>query len=216
MKPISLQTRRENARPRGRESASRDAACILRSRLLLLALVLAFSPAEPDESRVFAQGEATDVDREYTIKAAYLYNFGRYVEWPEQAFRENADAFVIGVLGTDPFGAVLDEIAASKKIAGRKIVTRRFNSMTQYVPCHILFVSASASPEEKAAAIRKSRESHVLLVGEAPGFALNGGIVNFFVEQNRVRFEINAEAAKREDLKVSSKLLSLAKLVGGN
>ncbi|MHB1036925.1 MAG: YfiR family protein [Pirellulales bacterium] len=161
------------------------------------------------------QDGETEIDREYTIKAAYLYNFGRYVEWPANSFRGADDPFVIGVLGTDPFGATLDEIASEKKIARRRIVARRFASMTEYVPCHILFVVASTSAEQRAAAVQKLQNSRVLLVGETPGFAQQGGVINFFVEQNKVRFEINVQAAKREQLKISSKLLSLAQIVGG-
>jgi hypothetical protein len=155
-----------------------------------------------------------EVNREYAIKAAYLYNFGRYVEWPPQSFSSGDSPFVVGVLGKDPFGPILDEIAVVKKIEGRRIVARRFATMADYKPCQILFVAASAGPEQKAAAVKMAEHSPVLLVGEEPGFAQQGGTVAFFVEQNKVRFEINLEAAKREQLKISSKLLSLAKIIG--
>jgi hypothetical protein len=160
-------------------------------------------PAGPDET-----------NREYAIKAAYIYNFGRYVQWPPASFPDSQSPFVIGVLGSDPFGALLDEIAQSKKIEGRPIAARRFASMAEYQPCHILFVSAAASPEQKLAAIKMAQDSRVLLVGEDPGLAERGATINFFLEQNKIRFEINAEAARREQLKISSKLLSLAKIVG--
>jgi len=158
--------------------------------------------------------EETEANREYAIKAAYLYNFGRYVEWPPEGFESSGAPFVIGVLGKDPFGAVLDEIAGSKRIEGRRIAVRRFATMAEYTPCQILFVAASASPQQKAAALQKAQESAVLLVGEGSGFAKQGAVVNFFVESTRVRFEINTEAARRAQLKISSKLLSLAKIVG--
>jgi hypothetical protein len=118
------------------------------------------------------------------------------------------------VLGVDPFGGVLDEIARSKRIEGHTIVIRRFASMADYTPCHILFIAASVSPEEKAAAIQKARGSAVLLVGEEPGFADEGGMINFFMDENKIRFEINTENAKQDRLKISSKLLSLAKIIG--
>jgi hypothetical protein len=172
----------------------------------LLAVGAAFAqpqPAGPDET-----------NREYAIKAAYIYNFGRYVEWPPASFPDSQSPFVIGVLGSDPFGALLDEIVQSKKIEGRPIAARRFASMAEYRPCHILFVSAAASPEQKLAAIKMAQDSPVLLVGEDPGLAERGATINFFIEQNKIRFEINAEAARREQLKISSKLLSLAKIVG--
>jgi hypothetical protein len=162
-----------------------------------------------------AQLPGGEASQEYAIKAAFLYNFGRYVQWPPESFPRDDAPLVIGVLGSDPFGALLDEIAETKKIEGRPIIVRRLAAMTTYKPCHILFVAASASAEDKLAAIKLAQRSPVLLVGEEPGFAEQGGTINFFVDQNKVRFEINTEVAKREQLKISSKLLSLAKIVGG-
>jgi hypothetical protein len=162
--------------------------------------------AQPDDS--------SDPRREYAIKAAHLYQFGRYVPWPANSFANDGSPLVIGVLGEDPFGGVLQEIARTKRIEGRPIVVRRFASMAEYTPCNILFVVSSLSPEQKTAALQKARRSSLLLVGEEPGFAEHGGTASFFLEENKVRFEINVEAAKREQLKISSKLLSLAKLVG--
>jgi len=151
--------------------------------------------------------------REYTIKAAYLYNFGRYVTWPKEYFPTAQSPFVIGVLGKDPFGDALDSIAAGKRVGGRRIVVRRFASLGEYEFCHILFVPRSTDPQEQVDTIVRLRSARVLLVGETPGFARRGGSINFFVERNKTRFEINQEAAEREKLKISAKLLSLAKLV---
>ncbi len=156
----------------------------------------------------------SDVNREYLIKAAYLYQFGRYVEWPANAFTHDGSPLMIGVLGADPFGGILEKIALAKRIEGRPIAVRRFASMAEYTSCHILFVSSSVSPEHKAAAFHTARQSAVLLVGEEPGFAEQGGTVNFFLDENRVRFEVNMEIAKQDRLKISSKLLGLAKIVG--
>lgn len=153
------------------------------------------------------------ISREYTIKAAYLYNFARYVRWPAGTFRNEQDPFVIGVLGTDPLGNDLDRIARTKKIDGRRIVIRRFDSLDKYSPCHVLFVPRSVEPKRQIEAIGRLRKSPVLLVGETPGFAERGGTINFFIRQNKVRFEINQKAAKRGGLKISAKLLNLAKLV---
>jgi hypothetical protein len=163
--------------------------------------------AQPDEGAV--------INREYAIKAAYLHNFSSYVQWPAGAFPTSDAPLVIGVLGTDPFGEVLNEIARTKKVGGRPIVVKQFASMAAYAPCHVLFVASSTSPQEQAAAIRKAHGSPVLLVGENPGFAEQGGAIDFFIEQNKVRFEINLDVAKRQQLKISSKLLGLAKIVGG-
>jgi hypothetical protein len=174
---------------------------------VILAAAVSSLQAQPDEG--------AGVSREYTIKAAYLYNFSNYVQWPAKAFPTSDAPLVIGVLGTDPFGEILNEIARTKKVAGRPIVVRRFASMAAYAFCHVLFVPSSTGPAETAAAIRKTHDSPVLLVGETPGFAEEGGAVNFFIEENKVRFEINVAAARRQQLKISSKLLGLAKIVGG-
>jgi hypothetical protein len=155
-----------------------------------------------------------DINREYAIKAAYLYQFGRYVQWPADSFANAQAPLVIGVLGTDPFGNILEEIARTKRIEGRPIVIRRFATVAEYTACHILFVTASVSPEQKAAAIQKVQGTPTLVVGEEPGFAEHGGTVNFFLEENKIRFEINTEVAKQDQLKISSKLLSLAKIIG--
>ena len=164
--------------------------------------------------------QAADINREYTIKAAYLYQFGHYVEWPAETFADGQAPLVIGVLRNDALGNlvlddILKEIARTKSIGGRPIVVAHFPSMAQYTTCHILYVPATAGPDEQAAAIRQVGQSPVLLVGEQPGFAALGGTVNFIVENNKIRFEINTATAARQRLKISSKLLSLAKLVEG-
>jgi hypothetical protein len=152
---------------------------------------------------------------EYTIKAVFLYNFGRYVEWPKKTFAGQSDPFVIAVVGQDPFGAVLDTIAAKKTIQGRRIVVRRFARADDYrPPCHILFVSSSLSSEEQAALLRKTEAAPVLVVGETPGFAERGAAANFFNEGNRIRFELNVNTARRAQLRMDAKLLSLGKPVG--
>jgi hypothetical protein len=178
--------------------------------LLLLAWNIASTPLSAQDD------DQAAANREYAIKAAYLYQFGRYVQWPADAYPSEITPLVIGVLGTDPFGGVLDEIARTKQIDRRPIVVRHFASMKEYTPCNILFVTASAGAEETAAAIKKTRHDPVLLVGEEPGFAEQGGMINFFLDENRIRFEINAEIARQHQLKISSKLLHLAKLVGRN
>jgi len=190
-----------------RKSPNDRKTIALRWALAALLACLAGSAAAQDSEY------ESEINREYAIKAAYLYQFGRYVQWPQQAFDSADSPLVIGVLGDAPFGGVLEEIAGTKKIEGRSILVRKFASMADYTPCHILFIASSVSPREKTEAIRKLQGTPTLIVGEEPGFAEHGGMINFFLEENRVRFEINAEAAKHDQLKISSKLLSLAKIV---
>jgi hypothetical protein len=153
------------------------------------------------------------ISREYPLKAAYLYNFGSYVEWPASAFADGQTPLVIGVLDPDPFGSILDQIARQKQIAGRKIVIARFESAEQVKACHIFFVPGSASAAVRSQALQKLLHSPTLVVGESPGLTAQGAVINFFIEQNKVRFEINPQAAKDRGLKISSKLLGLAKIV---
>jgi hypothetical protein len=152
---------------------------------------------------------------EAQVKAVNLYGFGRYVEWPKGTFRKASDPFVIGIVGEVSFGKELDEIAAKRTIQERKIVVRRFASADDYKPpCQILFVSRSIPPEQQTALIEKTRGMAVLVVGETPGFAENGGLANFITEGDSVRFEINAETARRSQLRMDAKLLKLGKPVG--
>lgn len=160
------------------------------------------------------QADLGVINREYTIKAAYLYNFARYVTWPDGAFQGLDAPLVIGVLGEDPFGDALETIAQTKKIDSRAIVVRRYASLSEYEPCHVLFVVWNVGEETQDKALKELAGRGVLLVGETPTFTQRGGVIGFFVEENKIRFEINPAAAQRERLKISSKLLSLARLVG--
>jgi hypothetical protein len=158
------------------------------------------------------QAETSPLHSEYTIKGVFLYSFGRNVEWPNTAFADDSDPFIIGILGEDPFEGILDEIAEKKTIHGRKIVIRRFASVQSYKPpCQILFVGRSLTPEQQAVVIAKTEGQPVLVVGESPGFAERGAAVNFFSEGDRIVFEINSNAARRAGLSMDAKLLSLGK-----
>jgi len=161
------------------------------------------------------QPEPESLPNEYTIKAVFLYSFGRYIQWPENAFENASDAFVIGIVGEDRFAGALDEIASKKTVQDRRIAVRRFASADQFnQPCHILFVSQSLPPDQQTALVRKTQAAAVLLVGETPGFAENGGGANFFIDGDRVRFEINVGTARRSRLRMDAKLLNLGKPVG--
>jgi hypothetical protein len=150
---------------------------------------------------------------EYEVKAAFLYNFAQYVEWPAEAFPGTDGEFVIGVLGKDPFGPILDRIAETKTVGSKKIVVRRFESLENYTPCHILFVS-TAEAQHLPAVLEKVAPSHALVVCDTEGSALKGAAINLVIEHDKIRLEINLVAAERAGLKISSKLLRLATIVG--
>ncbi|MGD9722869.1 MAG: YfiR family protein [Pirellulales bacterium] len=163
-------------------------------------------PARADQSEGF-------ISREAPLKALFLYNFGHYVEWPEDAFTSADQPFVIGILGTAPVHASLREIAATRTVAERRIVIKQFASPDAIEPCHILFVGSTVPAPLAQRAVARLKGLPVLTVGEMPGFAAQGGCINFFIQDNKIRFEVNLEAARQQRLKVSAKLLALAKIV---
>jgi len=162
----------------------------------------------------FAGDAEAAVLGEYEVKAAFLFNFAQFVEWPDDAFDDSRSSIVIGILGDDPFGSIIEKTVAGKTVREKKFVIKRFQRVADVERCHILFVSSSE--EVRLTDILDAvRSSSVLTVGEMERFAERGGIVNLTKEQNKIRLEINVEAAERAGLKISSKLLKLAKVVGG-
>jgi hypothetical protein len=163
-----------------------------------------------------AGAQAGDADSsEYLIKAGFIYNFAKFVQWPSATSSQPDSPIVIGVLGTDPFGNVLDRIVEDKKIGTRGFVVKRYKwgkDLKDLKDCKILFVSAS----EKARIdeiLLSVKGLPILTVGETPGFAERGGVIRFTLEDNRVRFEVNVDAAHQAELNISSRLLTLAKII---
>ena len=153
--------------------------------------------------------------KEYQVKAAFLLNFAQFVDWPEAAFAEKDAPLCIGVLGDDPFGPALDEAVDGESIRNHKLTVRRARRIEDLTNCQLVFVSTS---EKKGVQdiLAKFHSHPVVTVSEAAGFAEQGGTINFYREQNRVRFEINAGSALESGLKISSQLLRLGKIVETN
>jgi len=186
-----LQNRRANPRLRlGAASA------------ILLALLL-FSPVL----------HAQNVLPEYQVKAAYLFNFLKFVEWPDDVFPDTLAPFVIGIVGNDPFGDALPQVIVGKTVQGRDLVVRKYGTGENLRGCQILFIDASEK-KRLPQLLAGLRGSSVLTVADLYGFLDAGGMIQFLSEDNHVRFAINADAAVRARLKVSSKLLSLARAPG--
>lgn len=146
---------------------------------------------------------------EYQVKARFLSNFARYVDWPSGSFQAANDPIVICVLGPNPFGRALDQAVDGKEVDGRPFLVRWISDIPPNLPCHILFVPSSQQQRFRSRAGSLER-SGILTVGETQGFPADGGMINFKLEDGRVRFQINQEASGRERLRISSKLLSLA------
>jgi hypothetical protein len=151
--------------------------------------------------------------REYEAKAAFLYNFVSFVEWPENAFADAKAPFVIGILGNDPFGRVLDDVVANERAKNRPLMVKRLSRVDEAEDCQIVFVSASEA-RYTAEILRRCGDRPVLLVGDSPGFAEAGGSVGFRMEGARLKLDMNVDAARARNLNVSSKLLRVAHVIG--
>jgi hypothetical protein len=148
---------------------------------------------------------------EYLIKAAFLFNFAKFVEWPADAFKDDLSPINLCILGIDPFGPALD-ILKDKKVKGRPLRIKRVHKVDDIEACHILFISASEKENLKQI-LYALRNLSTLTVSEIEGFAQMGGIINFIIVNKKVHFEINTDAAEQSRLKISSQLLKLAKIV---
>jgi hypothetical protein len=154
----------------------------------------------------------TAVSKEYQIKAAFLFNFAQFVEWPPEAFPEKATPLVVGVLGDDPFKGFLEELLRDEKAGNRPLRIEHHRRVEEIKQCHILFISNSES-NRLAQILARLKDRSILTVGEADGFATSGGMIRFIEEGGKIRFRINNEAARAVRLTISSKLLRLAEVV---
>lgn len=174
---------------------------------IVLICMLLHSPLEASAQTL----EPSDPS-EYLIKAGFIYNFAKLVGWPETAFAQANSPIVIGIVGNDPFGAILDRVVDGKTIDGRGFVVKRLKWGKDLKDCNILFVSSSEQAHFDEL-VQLVKGLPILTIGETPNFPRRGGIINFTLEDSRVRFEVNIDAAKQADLNISSRLLSLARIV---
>lgn len=163
----------------------------------LMALVLSFARAEESV--------------EYKVKASFLYKFLQFVEWPETAFKDKDASVLIGVLGDDPFGELLEQVVRDRKVGSRSVIVRRYKDAKVAREAHVLFVGLKG--DQLSSALKVLAEAHTLTVGESGAFIDSGGIVRFAVRDEKIAFDINPDAAKKADLKIASQLLRLAKIV---
>lgn len=169
--------------------------------VLLAAIAVAFAGtrAQADESV------------EYKIKAGCLFKFLQFVEWPAEAFKDKEAPFILGVLGDNPFGDVLDQTVRDRNVDGRKVVVRRYKDAKAARESHVLFVGLKG--EQLTNALIDLKGSAVLTVGECAVFIESGGIVRFVIREDKVGFEMNPETGKKAGLKIGAQLLRLAKIV---
>jgi hypothetical protein len=184
-----------------------DAALVwLHRGALGLALIVVWWGANTCVAATSSEGA-----QEYAVKGAFLFKFGSFVEWPPTAFQKADAPLVIGIIGEDPFGAKLDQIVSGHTVEGRPVVVWRARRIEQMRDANILFISQSEK-ERLGAILAGLQGKNVLTVSE---FEHPGVIINFVVEDNKVRFDVNLDQAERTGVKLSSKLLSVAKTVRG-
>jgi hypothetical protein len=152
---------------------------------------------------------------DYDVKAAYLYNFGHFVEWPANVASPQTESFTVCVLGQDPFGPVLDATLAGETIAGKRVAAKRISTLDESGSCQILFLS-SAEEARLNTIIKALNRKAVLTVSDMPEFAKRGGMIQFVLEGKRVRFEVNLAAVQHAGLSVSSELLKVATTIRRN
>jgi hypothetical protein len=149
---------------------------------------------------------------DYDVKAAYLYNFGRFVEWPAEVTAAQSGHFTVCVLGQDPFGPTLDTTLAGETIRGKSVVAKRILSPQESDDCRIVFLGPVEGARLKKIVAELDKKA-VLTVSDMPQFAQLGGMIQFVLEGKRVRFEVNLTATQRAGLTLSSELLKVATTV---
>jgi hypothetical protein len=175
---------------------------VARSKMFLLCLALC----------CVAVAAAAQSASEYQVKAAFLFNFAKFVEWPADAFSTADAPLQVCVLGQDPFGGDFEQMIEDKTVSGHRLEIAHPEGVPQARACQVLFI-ASSEKQKAREILRGLAGVSVLTVGDTPGFAKMGGVINFVLDENRVRFEINVKAAERAHLKLSARLLTVAKLI---
>lgn len=183
-------------------------AFVLRSALML-ALALALSLVL--SSAVMAQRGA-ELNR---LKAAFIFQFTNFVEWPEGTFEDNSSPFVIGVVGNDTVKDIIESAVRRKLIAGRKVSVRSFSGASDMSSCQIIFVDKSEG-RSTLDIVDRYMDQPILTISDSDRFTKLGGIIRLYQEASKLRIEINIDAAERAKLKISSKLLSLGRVVHDN
>ena len=160
---------------------------------------------------VTGQQEDNIQPTEHEVRAAFLYNFIKFVKWPKQVFPNSQDPIVIGIVGQDPFGNILDVMIKGRTIQSKKIIIKRYHRYEDIHYCHALYMGLSEK-RYQVAILKNLEGTPVLTIGDIEGFTRLGGMIKFITTDNQVGFEINLKAVEKSDLEISAKLLKLAKI----
>ncbi|MFO7448079.1 MAG: YfiR family protein [Ignavibacteriaceae bacterium] len=148
----------------------------------------------------------------YKLKAVFILNFLRFIEWPQSSFQNEHSPITLAIIGKDPFGKILDETIQNEKVNNHPVIIRRNVSVSDAGKFHVLYISESEKRNVNEI-IKKVENTPALTISDIDGFGENGGIITFFIEDNKIRFMINIQSLKQAELKASSKLLRLAKII---
>jgi hypothetical protein len=171
--------------------------------LAFSALIVAFVPDRT---------ASAPISSEYQVKTAYLYNFAKFIQWPEGTFTDTTEAIVIGIVGEDPFGNLLDEAISQRRAQGRPLRVERYHNLADIGHCHLLFVSRSEA-KQQSELFRALADSNVVTIGESPDFTKEGGQVRFFLSKSQtIKIEINRTAVHRAGIFISSRILKIARI----
>jgi hypothetical protein len=176
------------------------------TRRLILHVVIGLMLLAPAISAV------AEAPSEYQVKAIFLYNFTHFVDWPPTAFASSDAAFVIGIIGEDPFGARIDEAVRGEQVNGHPLVVRRFHHIEEVTACQILFIPRSESAQLGHILVALNH-GNTLTVSDMDRSAERGVVIQFMTENNRIRLRINVESAHGAGLTLSSNLLRPAEIV---
>jgi hypothetical protein len=184
---------------------------VRRLGLRIVAAALALPISVASAGWVLAQTNSTS---EYQVKAAFLFHFAQFVDWPPEAFKDASSPLTYCTAGEDPFHGALDASLNGKMVGARPVRVLHFRQVQETQGCQIVFLG---TPEKKLlpGMLANLRAGPILTVGESEDFVQGGGMIGFFLEDNKVRFNINLDAAERAKLKISARLLALAKTVIG-
>jgi hypothetical protein len=155
------------------------------------------------------------VASEYQVKAVFIFNFAQFVEWPAASFASDQAPLIIGTLGDNPFGSYLESIVTGEKVNGHPLVIYHFNNISEIKTCQILFIN-KVEINNMSTSLTSLKGKNILTVSDVPGFLEQGGMIRFITKNNKISLQINPDAARSDNLIISSKLLRLAEIIGPN
>ncbi|MBI2270705.1 MAG: YfiR family protein [Bacteroidetes bacterium] len=152
------------------------------------------------------------VTHEYQVKAAFLFNFAQFVEWPHASFSSGESPFIIGVLGDNPFGSYLEYLVSGEKVNGHPMIVKYYKNSDDIEMCHVLFINKTAINNGDDI-LPKLKGRNMLMVSDASNFLQRGGMIRFYTKNNKIQLQINLDAVKADKLDISSKLLRVAEII---